>query len=41
MSENNKIKLGLVGLGTVGCGVVKVLADIPEVEIKKNAFKCI
>lgn len=39
MFENNKIKLGLIGLGTVGCGVVKVLADFPEIEIKKIAVK--
>ena len=34
-----KVKIGLIGLGTVGCGVVKVLADFPEVEIKKIAVK--
>ena len=34
-----KIKLGLIGLGTVGSGVVKVLRDFPEIEIKKIAVK--
>ena len=34
-----KVKIGLIGLGTVGCGVVKVLADFPEIEIKKIAVK--
>ena len=31
MSENKKVKLGLIGLGTVGTGVVKVLADFPDI----------
>ena len=35
----NKVKIGLIGLGTVGSGVVKVLKDYPEVEIKKIAVK--
>ncbi len=39
MSENKKVKLGLIGLGTVGTGVVKVLADFPDIEIKKIAVK--
>ncbi|MBS4760392.1 MAG: homoserine dehydrogenase [Clostridium sp.] len=34
-----KVKLGLIGLGTVGSGVVKVLKDFPEIEIKKIAVK--
>ncbi len=37
--DYKKVKIGLIGLGTVGCGVVKVLADFPEVEIKKIAVK--
>ena len=34
-----KVKIGLIGLGTVGTGVVKVLANFPEIEIKKIAVK--
>lgn len=34
-----KIKIGLIGLGTVGSGVVKVLRNFPEIEIKKIAVK--
>lgn len=29
----NKLKIGIIGLGTVGTGVVKVLQDFPEIEI--------
>ena len=39
MAECDKVKIGLIGLGTVGCGVVKVLADFPQIEIKKIAVK--
>ena len=39
MVENKKIKIGLIGLGTVGSGVVKVLTGFPEIEIKKIAVK--
>ena len=39
MAEYGKVKIGLIGLGTVGCGVVKVLADFPQIEIKKIAVK--
>lgn len=39
MSQKNKINLGLIGLGTVGCGVVKVLSDFSEIEIKRIAVK--
>ena len=28
-----KLKIGIIGLGTVGTGVVKVLQDFPEIEI--------
>lgn len=35
----SKIKIGLIGLGTVGGGVFKVLKDFPDVEITKIAVK--
>lgn len=35
----SKIKIGLIGLGTVGGGVFKVLKDFPDVEIIKIAVK--
>lgn len=35
----SKIKLGLIGLGTVGGGVFKVLKNFPDVEITKIAVK--
>ena len=35
----SKIKLGLMGLGTVGGGVFKVLKNFPDVEITKIAVK--
>lgn len=35
----SKIKIGLIGLGTVGGGVFKVLKDFPNVEITKIAVK--
>ena len=31
--ENKKLKIGIIGLGTVGCGVVKVLSKFSDVEI--------
>lgn len=39
MEKSDKIKLGLIGLGTVGTGVVKVLRDFDNIEIKKIAVK--
>ena len=33
------INIGIIGLGTVGCGVVKTLKDYPEITIKKIAVK--
>ena len=35
----NKLRIGIIGLGTVGCGVYKTLQDIKEVEIVKVAVK--
>ena len=35
----SKIKIGLIGLGTVGGGVFKVLRNFPDVEITKIAVK--
>ena len=37
--KNEKVKLGLIGLGTVGTGDVKVLKDYDNIEIKKIAVK--
>lgn len=39
MDKSVKIKIGLIGLGTVGCGVVKVLRDFDNIEIKQIAVK--
>lgn len=39
MENSCKVKLGLIGLGTVGTGVVKVLKDFENIEIKKIAVK--
>ncbi len=39
MEKNTKVKLGLIGLGTVGTGVVKVLKDFDNIEITKIAVK--
>lgn len=36
---DNKVKIGLIGLGTVGTGVVKTLEDYDNIEIKKIAVK--
>ncbi len=35
----NKLKIGIIGLGTVGCGVVKVLSQFNDIEIVKAAVK--
>ena len=37
--EEQKVKIGLIGLGTVGTGVVKVLKDFANIEIVKIAVK--
>ena len=39
MIEEKKVKIGLIGLGTVGTGVVKVLKDFPDIQIVKIAVK--
>ena len=39
MEKSGKVKLGLIGLGTVGTGVVKVLRDFDNIEIVKIAVK--
>ena len=39
MEKVSKVKLGLIGLGTVGTGVVKVLKDFDNIEIVKIAVK--
>ena len=39
MEKVGKAKLGLIGLGTVGTGVVKVLKDFVNIEIVKIAVK--
>lgn len=35
----DKIKIGLIGLGTVGAGVLKTLSDFEQVEVTKIAVK--
>lgn len=35
----NKLKIGIIGLGTVGCGVVKVLSRFDDIEIVSAAVK--
>ena len=35
----SKLRIGIIGLGTVGCGVYKTLADFPDIEIVKIAVK--
>ncbi len=35
----NKLRIGIIGLGTVGCGVYKTLQNIDNVEIVKIAVK--
>ena len=35
----SKLKLGLIGLGTVGCGVYKTVEELDNVEIVKVAVK--
>lgn len=37
--ENKKIKIGLIGLGTVGTGVYKTLLPFKEIEVTKIAVK--
>lgn len=37
--ENNKIKIGLIGLGTVGSGVFKTLKNFDNVEVTKIAVR--
>lgn len=37
--ENNKLKIGIIGLGTVGCGVVKVLSKFDDIEIVLASVK--
>ena len=37
--ENKKLKIGIIGLGTVGCGVVKVLSRHDDIEIVKASVK--
>jgi len=37
--ENKKLKIGIIGLGTVGCGVVKVLEKFGDIEIVKASVK--
>lgn len=37
--ENKKIKIGLIGLGTVGSGVYKTLEDFDNIEVVKIAVK--
>lgn len=39
MENSKKVKIGLIGLGTVGSGVVKVLKDFDGIEITKIAVK--
>ena len=39
MDNKKKIKLGLIGLGTVGSGVYKTLKDYPNIEIVKIGVK--
>ena len=39
MENNRKIKIGLIGLGTVGSGVYKSLRDYDFIEIVKIAVK--
>lgn len=37
--ENKKLKIGIIGLGTVGCGVVKVLEKFSDIEIVLASVK--
>ena len=37
--ENKKIKIGLIGLGTVGSGVYKTLRNFENIEVVKIAVK--
>ena len=38
-SMENRIKIGLIGLGTVGSGVYKTLQDFKNIEITKIAVR--
>ena len=35
----NKINIGIIGLGTVGCGVVKTLKNFPNINIVQIAVR--
>ena len=37
--ENKKLKIGIIGLGTVGCGVVKVLEKFSDIKIVSASVK--
>lgn len=39
MGKNNKIKIGLIGLGTVGSGVFKTLKSFDNIEVSKIAVR--
>ena len=39
MDKSDKVKIGLIGLGTVGSGVVKVLSEYSNIEIVQIAVK--
>ena len=39
MDKKNKIKIGLIGLGTVGSGVFKTLKSFENVEVKRIAVR--
>ena len=39
MDKKNKIKIGLIGLGTVGSGVFKTLKSFDNVEVKSIAVR--
>ena len=36
---NKKLKIGIIGLGTVGCGTVKVLNNFPDIDIVSVCVK--
>ena len=37
--ENNKLRIGIIGLGTVGSGVVKTLENFKNIEIISAAVR--
>ena len=37
--ENKKLKIGIIGLGTVGTGVVKVLKNFDNAEVIQAAVR--